>query len=282
MSKIEWTDRTWNPVTGCTKVSSGCVNCYAERNFPRVYPGRDFSDIRLHRDRIEQPFHWKKPQKIFVCSMSDLFHKKVTKHFRMSVFSTIHQNPHLTFQVLTKRPERMCDFFTFYKNYLNLDPPENVWLGVTVENPASLWRIEQLLRIEAAVRFVSLEPLLEPVSLDYSFRRRGFSRNRLDWVIVGGESGPKARPMHLKWALDIRDQCLEAGTPYFFKQWGEWIPECHSVGMWREGRLGNPYRDTTIPQFAWPDRSSSIRFGKKKAGRILDGRTWDQFPENRR
>jgi len=270
-TSIEWTDETWNPVTGCTKVSAGCKHCYAERLWPRMsapgqpYEGRSFQDVACHPERLEQPFRWRKPRRIFVNSMSDLFHESVPFDFIAAVFCVMAANPRHEFQVLTKRPERMQAFFAWVDDYrrdhalipglearesavfkrflgkwtgwkrlpmvrwknqkerLQWEWPfRNVWLGVSVENEsAAVERIPPLLQTPAARRFVSVEPLLGPVDLS-PWLAGGES---MQMVIVGGESGPRARPMHPEWARLLRDQCASARVPFFFKQWGEWA-EC--------------------------------------------------------
>ena len=230
-SAIEWTDSTWNPVTGCTKVSPGCKHCYAEAFAERWRGVRDHPyeqgfDLRLRPERLDLPLTWKKPRTIFVNSMSDLFHEKVPLAFVRKVFRTMEQADSHTFQVLTKRAERLASIAS------KLRWPSNVWIGVSVETTKYLYRIDMLRHVPNAIRFLSLEPLLGPLgNLDLA---------GINWVIVGGESGPGARPMKPEWVRPIRDQCLEAGVPFFFKQWG---------GV-----------------------------QKKKAGRELDGRTWNELP----
>lgn len=230
-SKIEWTESTWNPVTGCTKISIGCKNCYAERMALRLnamgQPNyRNGFCVTTHPHVLNIPLRWKQPRTIFVNSMSDLFHKAVSCDFILEVFDVMHQASHHQFQVLTKRSQRLLQLSA------KLQWPANVCMGVTVENSDCIFRIEHLRQTAAAIKFLSIEPLLDLIPhLDL---------NGIDWVIVGGESGPGARPMRLEWATDIRDQCLDAGVPFFFKQWG---------GV-----------------------------NKKKNGRLLDGRTWNQTP----
>ncbi|MDH4183024.1 MAG: phage Gp37/Gp68 family protein [Nitrospinota bacterium] len=230
-TKIEWTEATWNPVTGCAKISPGCKHCYAERMAHRLcamgQPNYAAGfDVAIHQHMLEAPLKIKRPTSIFVNSMSDMFHEKVPQDFISSVFGVMRSTPRHRFQVLTKRAGRLA------KMAGRLPWPENVWMGVSVENADYTRRIDQLRNTGAKVKFLSLEPLLGPMpKLDLS---------NIDWVIVGGESGPGARPMKSEWALDIRDQCLDAGVAFFFKQWGGW--------------------------------------NKKKAGRTLDGRTWDQTP----
>ena len=230
-TKIEWTDASWNPVTGCTKISEGCKHCYAEIMARRLQAMKNPRyangfQITLHPDLIETPLFWKKPRVIFVNSMSDLFHDKVPQSFIEDVFETMGRAKWHTFQVLTKRSSRL------YKMAPKLTWHRNIWIGVSVENMERQYRIDDLRAIPAAVRFLSFEPLLENLeSIDLT---------GVSWVIVGGESGPCARPLRSVWVRNIRDQCMSKNTPFFFKQWG--------------GRK------------------------KKLAGRVLDGRTWDELP----
>jgi len=235
-SSIEWTDATWNPVTGCTRVSPGCANCYAERIAERFRGTPAFPngfDVTLHANRVLLPLSWRRPRRIFVNSMSDLFHEQVPLKFVRSVFDTMARAHWHEFQILTKRSERLKQLAP------KLEWPKNVWTGVSVENQRWTCRIDDLRSVPAAVRFLSVEPLLGPLQLDLQ---------GIDWVIVGGESGPGARPMRLDWAVSVRDQCLAAGVPFFFKQWGS-----HDA--------------------------AGTRMSKKAAGRALDGRTWDGLPE---
>lgn len=297
---IEWTDATWNPVTGCEKVSQGCKHCYAERDWVRLqhlpaYAGREFTDVRTHADRLDQPLRWKKPRRIFVNSMSDLFHPDIHDDFIGMCFRTMARAPQHTFQVLTKRAKRMRSLLTHPKmrGYVESVTPQwplpNVWLGVSVEDQAAAdERIPLLLQTPAPVRWISAEPLLGPVRLspicDAGSRPHprgggitcpqcGGSRMKggclgIDWVVVGGESGPKARPMHPAWARSLRDQCAAAGVPFLFKQWGEWAPDAaHGIAF--EGRCciwGGDY-DNAVE-----------RVGKKLAGRLLDGMLHDGYP----
>lgn len=230
-SKIEWTDASWNPITGCTKISPGCKHCYAERMAKRLramdHPNYATGfQLAMHDHMLEQPLRWKKPQTIFVNSMSDLFHEDVPLAFIQRVFEVMRQASWHRFQVLTKRSERL----------LELSPeitwPVNVWMGVSVENSDYTFRIDHLRETEAHIKFLSLEPLLGPLP--------GLNLRKIDWVIVGGESGPGARPMSETWVTEIRDQCQACEVPFFFKQWG------------------------------------GTR--KKKAGRMLQGRTWEEMP----
>lgn len=230
-SPIEWTDATWNPMRGCTKISPGCAHCYAETFAERFrgVPGHPFEqgfDLRLVPEALDLPLRWKKSRLIFVNSMSDLFHEGVPDSYIEKVFAVMRQAKQHRFQVLTKRAERLESFT------LRHAPSTNVWLGVSVENADYTWRIDHLRRASGDVRFLSIEPLLGRIpDLDV----RG-----IDWVIVGGESGRRSRPMNAAWVREIRDRCQWAGVPFFFKQWGG--------------------------------------FQKKKNGRELDGRTWDEMP----
>ncbi len=215
-SPIEWTDATWNPVTGCTKVSPGCKHCYAERLAirlkkmanPRYTNG--FS-VTLHRDQLDLPLRWKNSRKIFVNSMSDLFHESVPDRFIRDVFHTMTRAPQHIFQVLTKRSKRLSALSSV------LPWPPNIWQGVSVETADYLWRIEDLAKTSASVKFVSLEPLLGPLD--------GLPLDGIDWVIVGGESGPRHRRIEAQWVREILRQCSVAGVPFFFKQWGGRTPK---------------------------------------------------------
>lgn len=228
---IEWTESTWNPVTGCTKVSLGCTNCYAERMAVRLQAmgqpnyAKGFG-VSLHRHVLGLPLTWRRPRRVFVNSMSDLFHEDVPIAFIRQVFDIMRRGDWHQYQILTKRSARLVE----------IDPllrwPPHVWMGVTVESAEYVSRIDDLRACRAAIRFLSLEPLLGPMP--------DIDLTGIDWVIVGGESGRSARPMNETWALDIRDQCVAAGVPFFFKQWGG--------------------------------------ANKKKAGRVLQGRTWDEMP----
>jgi protein gp37 len=232
-SKIEWTDASWNPILGCTKISPGCQNCYAETLAERFrgVPGHPFErgfDLRLVKEKLTLPLDWRKPRKIFVCSMSDLFHERVPDDYIAGVFDVMAEAKWHTFQVLTKRSARIVELGR------RLPWSSNIWMGVSVENAAYTYRAQHLSGVSAAVRFLSLEPLLGPIP--------DLPLYGIDWVIVGGESGRKARPMALAWARSIRRQCARAGVPFFLKQLG--------------GR------------------------GSKRGGAeaLLDGRQWHQFP----
>ena len=231
-SSIEWTESTWNPVTGCTKVSPGCAHCYAERMAKRLLAMgqdryRNGFKVTLQPDALEAPLHWKRPRMIFVNSMSDLFHKDVPTEFISQCFAVMQEASQHTFQVLTKRPERAAELAP------TLPWPAIVWMGTSVENADYVYRIHALTKIPAVVRFLSLEPLLGPIPR--------LPLTGIHWVIVGGESGPAARPIEPKWVLQIRNRCLDRNVPFFFKQWG---------GV-----------------------------NKSLAGRELDGRIWGQMPE---
>lgn len=235
-SAIEWTDTTWNPVTGCTKISAGCDNCYAAQFSERFrgvrgHPFESGFDLTLRPDRLLQPFKWRRQSKIFVNSMSDLFHKEIPESYIEAVFDTMERANWHIYQVLTKRSSLMWKFVNSrYRTHLT---PRHIWLGVSVENEQTTGRISHLQATNASIRFLSIEPLLAPVgTLDLS---------GISWVIVGGESGPSARPIDEQWVIDVRDQCLAAEVPFFFKQWGGRSP--------------------------------------KAGGRLLEGIEWNQFPD---
>jgi protein gp37 len=232
-STIEWTGSTWNPLTGCTKVSPGCKHCYAERMARRLQVMGQLNyangfKLTLHENALELPLHWKKPQTIFVNSMSDLFIKDVPLAFIEQVFDVMHRANWHQFQVLTKRSERLIELSP------KLEWAPNIWMGVSVELEKYSSRIDHLRQTGAIVKFISLEPLLGPIPR--------LNLENINWVIVGGESGPKARPVDRDWVIDIRNQCQKVEVPFFFKQWG---------GL-----------------------------NKKKNGRMLEGRTWDEMPNN--
>lgn len=288
---IEWTDATWNPVTGCEKVSPGCDNCYAEGIARRFAGTKAFPNgfaVTTHPQRLEAPKRWRTPRKVFVNSMSDLFHADVPDEFIAAVWDTMAATPRHTYQVLTKRPARMRALM----RHLPVLP--NVWLGVSVEDQK--WaerRVPVLLDTPAAVRFLSCEPLLGPIDLTRAVWTMGSQRGHgltasfvhtgwccqrfhgIDWVIVGGESGPGARPMYPDWARGIRDQCIREDVPFLFKQWGAWAPTgWHGIGRGEPGRriyVGEPVDEHG-------HREEIARTSKHAAGRILDGRTWDQYP----
>ncbi|WP_210494882.1 phage Gp37/Gp68 family protein [Patulibacter sp. SYSU D01012] len=225
-SAIEWTEATWNPVTGCNKVSPGCAHCYAETFAERWrgVPGHPYEqgfDLRLWPERLGKPLEWKRPRLIFVNSMSDLFHEEVPVQFIRQVFDTMVEAKHHTFQVLTKRHERLADIAP------ELPWPSNVWMGVSIENRRFVKRADYLRRTQAAVKFISAEPLLGKLE--------GLNLDGIDWLIAGGESGPGYRPVKLEWVRDIRDRTTEAGVAFFFKQWGGHRPKAN--GRELDGRL---------------------------------------------
>lgn len=230
-SSIEWTESTWNPVTGCSKISAGCANCYAERMARRLkavgVPNyANGFEVTLHEELLKLPLKWRKPKIVFVNSMSDLFHEQIPDGFILRVFDVMNRAFWHRFQILTKRSDRL--------SRMSRDLPwaDNIWMGVTVENRKCAFRIEQLRKTRASIKFISMEPLLEPVEeLDLM---------DIDWVIVGGESGPGARPLNEDWVMDIKGKCQTSNIPFFFKQWG---------GV-----------------------------NKKKSGRLLEGRLWNQMP----
>lgn len=231
-SAIEWTDATWNPVTGCTKITAGCDNCYAARFAERWrgtqgHPFENGFDLTLRPDRIRQPLAWKRSRMIFVNSMSDLFHKQVPRSFIDRVFDTMERADWHVFQVLTKRSSLMRDYVL--RRYPHCDPPPHIWLGVSVEDSRSASRVVHLRQSPAAVRFLSVEPLIGPLGL--------LDLTGIHWVIAGGESGPGARPMAIDWAREIRDQCFTQGVAFFFKQWGGIRPK--SGGRDLDGREWN-------------------------------------------
>jgi len=225
-SSIEWTEATWNPVTGCTQISPGCAHCYALTFAERFrgVPGHPYEngfDLQLRPDRLDQPLRWKKPRTIFVNSMSDLFHDEVPEDYIQQVFEVMESASHHRFQVLTKRSKRLAELAPA------LPWPSNVWMGVSVENQRFTSRVDDLRRVRAAVRFLSCEPLLGPLDLDL---------REIHWVIAGGESGPGARAMAPDWVRRVRDQCITADVPFFFKQWGAHDCEGRRVGKKRSGR----------------------------------------------
>ena len=335
-STIEWTDATWNPITGCSVVSAGCTNCYAMRlagGRLRNHPSRHgltrvtglksvwTGEVRFNEQWLDAPLRWRRPRMIFVCAHGDLFHENVPDEWIDRVFAVMARAPHHTFQVLTKR---QCRARSYLKRFLSADdasgcstgwvtrdgaraedrvgplfpkttwPLLNVWLGVSVEDQATAdERIPVLLDTPAAVRWVSAEPLLGPVDLrDIAWAGREKSTRvdslrpgwvhdrgetkdwpRIDWVVAGGESGPRARPSHPGWFLSLRDQCAAAGVPFLFKQWGEWAP-------WAQVDDDGPVAQLQLHYFGSKRSGSSVvhRYGKKRAGRMLDGRWHDVYP----
>lgn len=354
-SKIEWTDATWNPITGCSMVSAGCTNCYAmglaatrlrhhqsRAGLTRETGGRPVwtGEVRLNEQWLDQPLRWKRPRRIFVCAHGDLFHEAVPNEWIDRVFAVMALCPQHTFQVLTKRPERMLEYVTalgqpgaldiFVRGggrllraaenatrnigRLSFDPVRgwplpNVWLGTSIEDQATAdARIPQLLATPAAIRFASAEPLLGAVDLNHIRLPHGSGRtwidasqpwwvtpdmrSRLDLVIVGGESGPRARPMHPDWVRNLRDQCVAAGVAFLFKQWGEWelsLDRDRDDPDWRCD-YSNNYVDFGKSRWLNFDGGCGFhgdrfcvmrRVGKKAAGRLLDGREWNEMPEAR-
>lgn len=234
-SSIEWTDATWNPVTGCTKITVGCDNCYAERFAERFrgtigHPFEHGFDLQIRPERLRQPLQWRRPRMIFVNSMSDLFHKDVEWAFVDQVFDTMEAAGWHTYQVLTKRSSLMRDYLS--RRYAGACAPAHIWCGVSVEDGQAVARLRHLRQAPAAIRFLSIEPLLGPVG--------EIDLTGVSWVIVGGESGPRARLIQPEWVREVRDQCVAQGVAFFFKQWGGARP--------------------------------------KSGGRDLDGRRWDEFP----
>lgn len=231
-SKIEWTESTWNPVTGCTKISEGCLNCYAERMAKRLQAMgqekyKNGFKVTIQPNCLNEPLSWKKPQIIFVCSMSDLFHENVPDDYIKQVFEVMNKAHWHTFQVLTKRSKRLAQLAT------ELNWTDNIWMGVTVESQAQKHRIADLVKTSAKVKYLSIEPLITQI--------KPISLKGIDWVIVGGESGPGSRPIEENWVTYLRDKCLESKVPFFFKQWGG--------------------------------------INKKQAGRELQGEIWSQYPK---
>lgn len=335
-SKIEWTDATWNPIRGCSRVSEGCRNCYAERTAARFAgPGQPYEglaisatasraaqwtgDVRFIPELLDQPLHWRRPRKIFVNSMSDLFHEKIKPEWVIQIFAVMALCPHHAFQILTKRPEVMRTYLqgnlagnsVLGKAWMMLGrypkhqhaklaerpwPLPNVWLGVSVEGQKTAdERIPLLLSTPAAVRWVSYEPALGPVDFNNLPSASGIGRyldslsnagvdpgalipNKLDWIVAGGESGPGARPANPEWFRGVRDQCVAAGVPFFFKQWGEWLHLSQVPAVLTE-------REREIMTFrgmrqAYPKTLGIeyLRIGKKRAGALLDGMVYREFP----
>ena len=251
---IEWTDKTWNPWYGCHKVSQGCKNCYMFRDKKRY--GQDPNVVVRSKTQFRSPLTWPEvPSLCFTCSWSDWFIEEADA-WRDEAYEIIRATPWITYQILTKRIERAAGRIP--------EPPlPNVWLGTSVENRANKYRMGELVETPAAKRFVSIEPLLEDIG--------ELGLQGIDWVICGGESGPGARPMHPNWARSVRDQCVAAGVPFFFKQWGEWSPIACTEGIHE-----SPFGYHLVPPYL-----GFSKVGKKKAGVLLDGREWRQFPEVR-
>ncbi len=289
-TKIPWATKVWNPVTGCEKVSEGCDNCYAKpfaenrlRNHPNFdikYKYRDGFKPTFHPEALKEPEKWKKPQRVFVVSMGDLFHEDIPFTDIVRVFVEMVKHPKHTFMLLTKRPQRMKEFIDWVNPNCLIDL-KNIWLGVTVENQErAAERIPILLEIPAAIRFVSIEPMLSEIDFKQVASRKFLNwlltdKNQypLDWVICGGETGHNARPMNSDWVKKLRDQCFVSETPFFFKQWGEWIT------IPREDVKKHPLNSLKTDLY---NHSVYARVGKKAAGNLIDGKEWNQFPNAKR
>lgn len=328
MTKIEWTNETWNPIVGCSKISQGCDNCYAEKMAYRLTHilgniGKDINDswvaysdviknkkwngkTQLVNSALDKPTKWKKPRMIFVCSMGDLFHESISFVQINTIFSIMSDVDHHIYQVLTKRPDRVKKFFE-WKNKMHeiyWQPKNNIWFGVTAENQEQAdKRIHVLLQIPAALRFISCEPMLSQIDLskyiglnickcempvkikgkEECFRCKQYlpekfhPRTKIDWVICGGESGAKARPMHPDWVRSLRDQCKTAHVPFFFKQWGEWEPRYY-VNAKTKKPVFNITPSNKEIFITDPEPVNMYRSGKNKAGRKLDGIEYTEFP----
>lgn len=317
-TRIEWADRVWNPVIGCTKCSPACENCYAEalhnRRHKAWLAGKEmancyaapFDYVQFFPERLAQPLHWYKPSRVFVCSMADLFHEDVQHDWLLKVFAIMALSEKQTFMLLTKRPERAHAFLSAKDLRPQIEqainqkfgakagnefhcrayscgwPLPNVWLGTTIwDQPSADRAVPILLSTPAARRFVSIEPMLGPVELTHVRTASGVTWDTLadhadgdgpclDWVICGGETGPGARPMHPDWPRSLRDQCQAAGVPFFFKQWGEWEPPTDIGG----GYISRPMDGRKVSIKG----TIMARVGKARAGRVLDGRTWEEAP----
>lgn len=329
-TKIEWATDSWNPLQDkrkgksgngyhCTKVSPGCANCYAEKTNALRGNGHAFdsrlAEFELVEKTLQKPLHWRKPRRVFVQSMGDLFHEDMPFELIDRVFMVMALCPDHTFMLLTKRPEIALAYLIYIAVSVNvplkeLVLPKNVWWGVTAENQEQAdRRVPVLLQIPAAVRFVSVEPMLGGINLEFAqctcpwpedaiktrhllncpadIRRPGIMKRwSIDWVICGGESGPGARPMHPDWARSLRDQCQLAEIPFFFKQWGEWLEDDFSF-VWPSGMTPKRVSVHKITgetfDYAYPYNAvEMMRLGKKQAGRLLDGREWDELPEDER
>lgn len=291
---ITWTNQTWNPLRGCSRVSEGCRFCYAEQVAARfsgegqAYEGLAYRNesgahwtgkVRLVEKHLEDPLRWKRPRRIFVNSMSDLFHESLKYEQIERVFDVMLEASHHTYQILTKRPARMQRFIECYLHpSLTEKILEHIWLGVSVEDQkTAAQRIPLLLQTPAVVRWLSIEPLLENIDLYEVFPALGCSNDEpslsdIHWIVVGGESGAGARPMHPDWARGLRDQCVDAEVPFFFKQWGNWVLRDASNG-------DVPFERCKIYAGDDADTVTLCPVGKKRAGRLLDGREWDDFPK---
>lgn len=271
-TKIPWATKVWNPITGCEKESEGCAECYAEKfakrlkNMPNPKVSEKYKNgfkPTCHPEALSEPETWKKPQRVFVGSMGDLFHDDISFEFITKVFAVMVMHPKHTFMLLTKRPQRMKEFIDWVNPNCLIDL-KNIWLGVTAENQErAAERIPILLEIPAAVRFVSVEPMLGQVNFI-----RGI--NQIDWVICGGETGSNARPLNGDWVKNLRDQCYVSETPFFFKQWGEWITiDKSDVKKYPLNSLKTDLHNHSV----------YARVGKKRAGDLIDGKEYKQFPD---
>jgi protein gp37 len=289
-TSIEWTDYTWNPVTGCNKISQGCKNCYAETMATRFWGDRKFTDVQCHHDRLIEPINMANKlqgKKVFVCDVSDLFHDSVPFEFITSVWAIMLMMPDTVFQILTKRPNRALEFFNWLEVLThpikgeNLDmrvmkEAKNIWIGTSVENQEQAdIRIPLLLQIPAAVRFLSCEPLIGLVDLNnYLPIMEPETGNQINWIIAGGESGHGARPMHPDWVRSLRDQCQSANVPFFFKQWGEYI----SISQAYDSQIEiKNQKSIQLDNGLFSDRSL-VKVGKSKSGNLLDGKQHLAFP----
>lgn len=292
VTTIQWTDRTWNPVTGCTKVSEGCRHCYAEKVADRFWKDRKFTDVRCHPDRIDQPLKWRKPSRVFVNSMADLFHESVPFEFIDKVFAVMALTPQHTYQILTKRPERMREYLAerlpttrwmdYARSYrpeipteaFNTKPLPNVWLGVSVENQEYAdQRIPLLLRTPAAVRFISYEPALGPIDIEPELMG-ATSCGRPDWVIIGGESGHGARPFNVQWARDVIRQCRAAGVACFVKQMGSKV-QCRNdqvadVWHYADGSDMDTVEGPRHPEYQYQGGSVTLKLLDRKGGDMAE------------
>ena len=272
-TKIEWCDMVWNPITGCEKVSEGCENCWAERMHKR-FSKEPFHLVQFHSKRLEEPLKVKKPKKIFVCSMGDLFHPLVSPRHIDQILQVIEVCEQHTFLILTKRPQNIENklYEASKKTPARFlgggDYLPNIWLGVSVENQRTVVeRVPTLINIPASLHFISVEPMLGGVNLEPYL-------NNIDWVICGGESGRDARPLHPDWVRDLRDQCVKANVPFFLKQWGEWSADggyddyCYKTMVIHKNDKKNILDDVEM-----------FRLGKKLAGNLLDGKIWNEFPK---
>lgn len=276
---IEWTDATWNPWMGCSKVSPGCDSCYMFSGMRRY--GRKPEVVQRARDlTFHAPLHWKQPLRIFTCSWSDFFHKQADP-WREEAWDVILRTPWHSYQILTKRPGLMLAWAKRHPW------PDHVWAGTSVESQKYAPRLDVLARVPATVLFVSVEPMLGPVNLTkwLGAGSRCEADRVLDWVIAGGESGPRARPAHPDWFRQVRDQCQAAGVPFFFKQWGEWLPDDHCTdAQWKQAkeRYGREFLVSRLGESPASLQVSVFQrwayVGKKAAGALLDGREWQDFP----